>query len=211
MTDNPFKWIRENHIELDSRDEKIREKEYNLSLRIAKQNERFEKLRKGYKKLGLITDNDDRNQTPMTRDRFRMESEQLQKRFNSINARPRAKEEMYNAQKELEKYLADMMTLSTERWNTICAYKELWRKERIEFRQEELNLQPDYVDHVKEETNSTNTVWDERTNKVFAKNKILIEEQKKKIDGEEELQKELETLFEFREQLFRLAEKLFMI
>ncbi|MFZ4402124.1 MAG: hypothetical protein ACOYO1_18990 [Bacteroidales bacterium] len=210
MTDNPFEWIRENQIELDSRDKLLRAREYNLSLLVPEQNDRLEKLRRGYIVLGLVND-EIRKSEPITKDRFKQDFELLNKQFGLINKETKTKQEIYKAQKELEQYISAAMSLITDRWNMACDYKDLWKKERFNFREEELKLSVEYLELADLEAKMTHTDWVVRADKLFINHKKLIEEQKKRLHGEEEELKDLEFLFELREKLFKVAESSFYI
>lgn len=141
---NALNWILENQVELERRDRKLEERAKKLFALLPEQNERLSKLYRGYKKLGLINDSQSNILEPITLDKFRIEIENLSKRFESINGNPKTKEEMYESREKIEHYISDMMDLIQSRWYTICSFIDLWRKERFEVRKDELKLENEY-------------------------------------------------------------------
>lgn len=192
--------------ELDERQEKLRIRETRLVELLDKQNERFEKLWKGYKKLGLV-DMQQELIKPMLQQEFYKELKVFETYFDEISIQSLNKK---NLQNTLEQNIADLLTLLQSRWNTICAYKKLWRERRVRFRQEEIFLiENDYSTLSKSDMN--NSLWFGQAHKLILRHKQLFEEQKKLIMVEEEQQNEFESIYEWREYLFTIAEQLFLL
>lgn len=211
MERNSYLVIQESQHEIETRDEILWKREKALGELMAEHNEKFEKLRKGYVKLGVINEIQFEYSEPMILVKFQKEMELMQERFESINKNPKTIEEKNIFHNELEKYIADMIILYSRRWNTIISYKNLWRQERSELRKKELGLEKEYIALEKLDEKTSKSKWMELAENLFNKHIPLIEEQKKRLLLEEEQQNELESILKSREQLFKLAEQLFVL
>lgn len=209
MKENPFEMLQKSE-ELDIRDKKLIESELELKGLIVEQNIRFENLRKGYKALGLLDESQDEIFVRITREEYYQKLQILGERYEMINNNPQTREELYEARNELEKYVVDSILLMGDRCNTICAYKNLWNHERAEKRKIELELiTNDCV--ALEKSQMEQSKWIEFANQLFYKHNLLIKEQERLIFGEEELHNELKSIYQLKENIFILAQKLFLV
>jgi len=188
---------------LDKRNEELQERETSLAEQTKQQNDFADKVWKGYKKLGLVSSED--AQIAITREEYCKRLQILEENFDRIIGQVKSQAELHDA---LEKYIADIMNLLTNRWNTICEYKKLWKNRRCELREKELSLlENNYVKLEKGEKEPPK--WFEQATNLFTKHQQLIEEQEKLIAAEEELQDELEQIFNIRKKSLTMATELF--
>ena len=191
---------------LDKRQEFLDKREFALVDVLAVQNEHLEKLWKGYVVLGIVNDGEPDSINILLQKDFRMELEVLDNRLTLINQQPQNKSEEFLLRDELEKYVSDCLTLTQRRWQTMILYKNLWRKERIELRQKELNLiQKGYAELEKK---TDQLEWKTKVDSVFQEHKELVFEQEKRLTAEELLQDEFEFIYQTREKLLEIAIKL---
>lgn len=110
--------------------------------------------------------------------------------------------------KDQERIIAKQITLFTNRWNSICELKKLWRNRRVEYRNSEILLiENEFSQLDKLKRNITKESFIEKVESLFTEYIKLIEEQEKLITAEEDLQKELDQLILMREEKFNLAIK----
>lgn len=190
-------------IELNTRDKELTERELRLSTLSEQQNERFEKLRLGYAKLGIIDDSNDENQKPITGEKFYKQLKTIETEYNKL----RSENNDFNRDVE-ERYINDMIIILGKRCNSVCAFKELWKKRR---RESMILVEQDYKDLALSSNDSTDYSWIKKVKSLSIKHKKNIESQKELIVAEEKLQDDLEFLFATREKLYSIAEKLFLL
>ncbi len=205
MENNILTDIKKRIDNLDDRGIELTNKELALKKPVEDQNEKFEKLRKGYASLNLIDEEIDF--TPITRELFKIELDRLKNKYSISNSELKyTKEDRDN----IEKYFSELIPLYTYRWITICQYKKIWKLRRVELRkQENLLLENEYKNLRNTKTEINQISWKEQAKKVFTSHTILIEEQEKLITSEEDLQIELESIYRLKEEIFIHAHKLF--
>jgi len=207
MALNAFENIDQRLNLLDNREIKMTERELVLEIPLSEQNERFEKLRKGYVSLKLIENEVENEFKPLTRDLFLQTYNDLNIKYNVLSEVDYKKEEYRD---NIEQYLVELIPLIQNRWNSICGYKRLWKSRRLEIRQKVFNLFASDLKELSEEINNNDqSKWLEKANLTFLTLDKLIKDEEDLLTTTESLQTELEELFKQREEIFVIAHNLF--
>ena len=194
--------------EMAQREEGLNELEIKLRKLSTIQDDKVEKLWKGYALLGLLDGLDKDGVAPITREMYNVELEKIVGPLNELlgyfNSNPKDKK----ARDEAEKLIVELLALMNIRVQSIFKFKKLWNDRRQEFKQSEINL----LDQYKELLSIKDTVlFKTKTEKVGMMQVELIEKQLVLITAEEELYNELEMLCNVREHLFDISSELFKI
>lgn len=191
---------------MDERDKKLSERELALDKPVSEQNERFEKLRKGYVSLRLINDDTETEFQPSTRDTFELMLKILKNKYNIDTIQL----EKLDDRNKMEQYFAELIPLIQNRWSSICGYKRLWKERRVEIKNNILSLINADLNELLTCKNSFEpTKWLEKANLLFSSLDKLIKEEEDLITLSESLQTELEDLFKQRDEIFIKADRLF--
>jgi hypothetical protein len=210
MEINKFGNIKERMFNLDARDKNLGERGQSVLRILNEHNIRFEKLRKGYVALGLVNDKDSDQFEPIVQNVFDEEFEAIRVDYeNIINGKSEIHEDVFAVNDASEKYISDLLTLTSNRWNTIIGFMKLWKNERLKLRESQLKLLEDLKALEKQDKSLEDTKLLAQATLALEKQLHLIEEQEMKITIEEEQQNELEYLIELREWLYSMAVKLF--
>jgi hypothetical protein len=193
---------------IESRENAITDREKALNLPLAEQNDRFEKLRKGYISLKLIEEELASEFQPITRETFLslLGSFQIKYgidrlRFDNILDRDK-----------IERYFSELIPLIQTRWSSICGYKRLWKNRRIEYQQQIDTLLNNDMKKLAESIDAIDqSKWIESVDIVISKLEKLIQDIEELLTSTESLQTEMEELFKLREDIFAMAHKLFEI
>ena len=188
---------------LGTKNQEFIAREKNIFEKTEKQNLFAEKIWKGYKVLNLVSE-ENACETILRKD-FSVELKKLEREYNG---KIKSVANDSDRQNITEKFIADAMTLLTNRWNTVCEFKRIWRNRRCELRQNELELiENEYAQII--ENDMEDSLVRQHWETLFAKHQQIIEEQEKLIIVEEEALNELEFIFDQRDNLLKLAAKLF--
>jgi len=192
--------------EIESRESSLTERELALNLPLTEQNERFEKLRKGYVSLKLIEDNFEYEFKPTTRESFMSQIRGLQLNYGI----DRLSLEDTSDRDKIEKYFSELIPLIQVRWSSIGGYKRLWKSRRIEYQKEINSLLDTDMKKLAENIDAIDqSKWVESVDIVFAKLEKLVNDIEDLLTSTESLQTEMEDLFKLREDIFVKAHKLF--
>lgn len=188
---------------LDTKTQELIEREKNISEKTENQNLFAEKVWKGYIALKLVSQ-EDKREILLEKD-IQIKLKTIEGEYDEKIKLATNDDERRNIS---EKFIADIMTLLTNRWNTICEYKNLWRSRQYYFREEEIELiNNEYPKFLNEDIGDFSIR--KHLESIFAKHKQLIEEQEKLISIQDEAINELEWIFDKRDNLLKMAAKLF--
>lgn len=176
---------------LDKRELELRNRESALAKKVETSNKTFESLWNGYDLLNILKPNHS-ELSPIDRRNYEKKLSIIEKKY-SVSV------EALTKMNCTEECLADFLTLSTSRWNTIQSLKKTWSNRRAEFRKKQLEIIKKLESNsaLKMETDS-NLIIDN------------LAEQEKLFTVEEEVTNEQFDIYEFRENLLIVAGEIFM-
>ena len=193
-------------LKIESRENAITDREIALNLPLAEQNDRFEKLRKGYVSLKLIEEELAREFQPITGETFQSLKERLQTKYNI----DRLRFDNILDRDKIEKYFSELIPLIQTRWSSICGYKRLWKNRRIDYQQQIDKLLNVDMKKLAENIDAIyQSKWIESVDIVISKLDKLIQDIEDLLTSTESLQTEMEELFKLRGDIFVKAHKLF--
>ncbi|MFZ4724293.1 MAG: hypothetical protein ACOYMD_02500 [Paludibacter sp.] len=201
-----FENIQQRLDQLDNREIKLTERELTLEMPLSEQNERFEKLRKGYVSLRLIENEAENEFQPLTRDTFELMLKILKNKYNIDDIQL----EKLDDRNKVEQYFTELIPLIQNRWSSICGYKRLWKERRIGYRQAINTLLDNDIRKLAENIDANDqSKWINNVEIIFSKLDKLIKDIEDLLTSTESLQTELEDIFKQREEIFVKADLLF--
>ncbi len=200
---NPEKLL-ENSKSIGKRIKSLKQREVQLASLSEEQNELFEKLRQGYKYLGIIDNSYD--DEDITQQLFKSYIIRIEEDYqNSKNGNK--DDELRN----FEQYISSKISLLGNRWNSICQYKKLWFAELGKLRNSEEELiGKQYINLEKLVGKISDSEWKTNAENIFHKHGEIVVEQQKHILALEKQQNELESIYREREELHELAVEQFL-
>lgn len=192
---------------LSNKMEQLKFKAIKIEKQIQPQNDKFDKLWKGYHALGLL-DNLEKMESPITREIFIIEFNNLQNKLNEKLVFYRSNNDKNELRDALEKQIITILYLLSLRWWSISEFLKLWSNRRLGYRENELKLMSDYE---KLENEHNIELFMKKTDSIANKQIELIEKQLELITAEDELYVEMEDIYIIREKLFTLSTELFAI
>lgn len=195
-----------NMQDLDMKANSLITKENALDKLVSAQNEEFDELIKAYSYLGLLNVN--QNFEPIRRDMFSSKfmslSDNHEKRINKLLSTGNKNE----ISCQMEKYIADLSILLSNRWNTILKYKKIWKERRCNFRKDEIRLFEKNEQLALSQKLIPSIEWQNQAKLLFSQQKDFQKKQFELLEAEEELHEELIKLFEIRESILKSAVEL---
>jgi hypothetical protein len=195
-------------FKLSDRMEKLEIKSLRISTLVQNQNNKFEKLWKGYKSLGLLENLNKNGVSPITREIFNNELLKLQDQLDEILQIPPTINNKIEIRNKLENHLIVILGLLNVRWGSIVEFHILWSERRNGFRKEELRLQSEYEELVNESKIESFIL---KTEFLAKKHTDLINKQLELISAQDDLFDEMERIYNIRENLFKICSELFII
>jgi len=211
MYDNIIKEYEDRSIKLQQRYKTLIELEYAIEEYLPEHNQRINKLYKGYKSLGYYDNYVDMEFCPITWEKYAAEFQNIDDALQTvIKIKPKNRENEIELNTLCEKIIAFYLLLSADRWNTLFAYKKVWRKKRIKFEDACEEIMQKYRALGKIEACDDKQKWINRVGDLFIKQMKLIDDQEKVTSLEEQAMNEFAHLVEVREGLLVSGKLIFM-
>ncbi|MEI6852084.1 MAG: hypothetical protein WCL06_04545 [Bacteroidota bacterium] len=208
MKESQFELLEKCLFDIQERDEKLNKKDTDIATLLEEQNKRFELLKKGYPILPWPCKNEDECDRWVSREIYHKELESIEMYNDVIKNNPGTEDALQTSVELTRSYISDMLTVTGNRWDTICNYRVKLRTNRAALVEEELELYETFQNLISQKDQTEPTAWHKQADLIPDQHIILIVSQEKIISEEEDLQQELDSILALREKILKIATEL---